>query len=88
MYQIDEFVADIGNVEYTADPTKIRVKSRDRYAVSPLLKQMLEGKWRKPGVWNMEQFDPDGFMADLNSHGLPWQFIELTPDQAGELRVL
>jgi len=45
-------------------------------------KQMLEGKWRKPGVWNMEQYDPDGFMADLNVHGLPWQFIELTPEQA------
>ncbi|WP_367872640.1 saccharopine dehydrogenase family protein [Luteolibacter sp. Populi] len=45
-------------------------------------KQMLEGKWRKPGVWNMEQYDPDSFMADLNVHGLPWQFIELTPEQA------
>ncbi|WP_035615408.1 saccharopine dehydrogenase family protein [Haloferula sp. BvORR071] len=45
-------------------------------------KQMLEGKWRKPGVWNMEQYDPDSFMADLNVYGLPWQFIELTPEQA------
>jgi FAD/FMN-containing dehydrogenase len=44
MYQIDEFAAAIGSVEYTADPAKIRIKSRDRYAVSPLLKQMLDGK--------------------------------------------
>ena len=29
-------------------------------------KQMLAGSWRKPGVWNMEQHDPDAFMADLN----------------------
>lgn len=29
--------------------------------------------WRKPGVWNMEQFDPDPFMAALNSFGLPWR---------------
>jgi saccharopine dehydrogenase (NAD+, L-lysine-forming) len=36
-------------------------------------KMMLEGKWKKPGVWNMEQFDPDPFMTDLNLYGLPWQ---------------
>jgi saccharopine dehydrogenase (NAD+, L-lysine-forming) len=50
-------------------------------------KQMLEGKWRKPGVWNMEQYDPDPFMADLNVYGLPWQFIELTPEQAAGFEV-
>ena len=33
----------------------------------------------KPGVWNMEQFDPDPFMADLNSYGLPWEVVELKP---------
>ena len=46
-------------------------------------KQMLAGSWRKPGVWNIEQHDPDSFMADLNTHGLPWQCIELTREQAG-----
>ncbi|MEL0586061.1 MAG: saccharopine dehydrogenase family protein [Candidatus Thiodiazotropha sp. (ex. Lucinoma kazani)] len=35
-------------------------------------KMILEGKWRQPGVWNMEQFDPDPFMQDLNRYGLPW----------------
>lgn len=35
-------------------------------------KMMLEGKWMKAGVWNMEQFNPDPFMADLNAFGLPW----------------
>jgi saccharopine dehydrogenase (NAD+, L-lysine-forming) len=40
-------------------------------------KMMLEGKWKKPGVWNMEQFDPDPFMADLNQYGLPWEVLEL-----------
>ncbi len=39
-------------------------------------KMMLEGKWMKPGVWNMEQLDPDPFMADMNEYGLPWQVIE------------
>ncbi|MBB5211333.1 saccharopine dehydrogenase family protein [Microbulbifer hydrolyticus] len=36
-------------------------------------KMMMEGKWMKPGVWNMEQLDPDPFMEDLNKYGLPWQ---------------
>jgi saccharopine dehydrogenase (NAD+, L-lysine-forming) len=35
-------------------------------------KLMLEGVWRKPGVWNVEQLDPDPFMAELNRQGLPW----------------
>lgn len=35
-------------------------------------KLMLTGKWRAPGVFNMEEFDPDPFMEDLNRHGLPW----------------
>ncbi|MEZ5530717.1 MAG: saccharopine dehydrogenase family protein [Porticoccaceae bacterium] len=39
-------------------------------------KMILEGKWLKPGVWNMEQMDPDPFMEDMNKHGLPWTVIE------------
>ncbi len=41
---------------------------------------MLTGQWMKPGVWNMEQFDPDPFMAALNKHGLPWTDIETDID--------
>ena len=40
-------------------------------------KMMLEGKWKKPGVWNIEQFDPDPFMEDMNKYGLHWEVIEL-----------
>jgi saccharopine dehydrogenase (NAD+, L-lysine-forming) len=36
-------------------------------------KMMLTETWLRPGVWNMEQFDPDPFMADLNTYGLPWK---------------
>jgi saccharopine dehydrogenase (NAD+, L-lysine-forming) len=39
-------------------------------------KMMLEGKWKQPGVWNMEQMDPDPFMEDLNNYGLPWTLAE------------
>ena len=38
---------------------------------------MLNGTWRKPGVFNLEQFDPDPFMELLTKHGLPWQVTEL-----------
>ncbi len=34
---------------------------------------VMNGTWNKPGVWNMEQFDPDPFMDALNQWGLPWQ---------------
>jgi saccharopine dehydrogenase (NAD+, L-lysine-forming) len=50
-------------------------------------KQLLAGAWRKPGVWNMEQHDPDSFMADLQVHGLPWRCLELTPAQAASFQV-
>jgi saccharopine dehydrogenase (NAD+, L-lysine-forming) len=50
-------------------------------------KQLLAGAWRQPGVWNMEQLDPDGFMADLMAHGLPWQCRELTQAQAEAFQV-
>lgn len=31
----------------------------------------LTGKWKKPGVYNVEEFDPDPFMEQLNKQGLP-----------------
>ena len=34
---------------------------------------MLKGIWKKPGVFNVEEFDPDPFMEALNICGLPWQ---------------
>jgi saccharopine dehydrogenase (NAD+, L-lysine-forming) len=38
---------------------------------------IVEGHWKKPGVWNMEQLDPDLFMEDMNKYGLPWHIVEL-----------
>jgi len=32
----------------------------------------LTGKWSKPGVHNVEEFDPDPFMEQLSKQGLPW----------------
>lgn len=33
---------------------------------------VLTGKWKNPGVYNVEEFDPDPFMDALNKFGLPW----------------
>ncbi|PID76093.1 MAG: saccharopine dehydrogenase [Deltaproteobacteria bacterium] len=42
---------------------------------------MVKKIWMQPGVYNVEQFDPDPFMQELNSNGLPWQIS----DFSGEL---
>jgi Saccharopine dehydrogenase and related proteins len=34
---------------------------------------VMNGTWNKPGVHNIEEFDPDPFMDALNQWGLPWQ---------------
>ncbi len=39
-------------------------------------KLLLEGQWKKPGVYNVEEFDPDPYMEALNRYGLPWQVEE------------
>ncbi|WP_129138601.1 saccharopine dehydrogenase family protein [Modicisalibacter coralii] len=41
---------------------------------------MLEGLWKGDGVFNVEQLDPDPFMARIGDMGLPWQVVELDPD--------
>lgn len=33
---------------------------------------LINGTWNKPGVYNVEEFDPDPFMSALNQWGLPW----------------
>ena len=45
----------------------------------------LTGKWVKPGVHNVEEFDPDPFLETLAGNGLPWTVetdgdIEFTED--------
>jgi saccharopine dehydrogenase (NAD+, L-lysine-forming) len=39
---------------------------------------MLTRVWQGPGVYNVEQLDPDRFMEALNKYGLPWQIVEHT----------
>ncbi|MCL2396807.1 MAG: saccharopine dehydrogenase family protein [Defluviitaleaceae bacterium] len=34
---------------------------------------MMDGRWKGAGVFNVEEMDPDPFMAELNKWGLPWR---------------
>lgn len=34
---------------------------------------VVQGLWEKPGVYNVEEMDPDPFMNALNVWGLPWK---------------
>ena len=33
---------------------------------------VMDKVWKKPGVFNVEEFDPDPYMDMLNRYGLPW----------------
>ena len=35
-------------------------------------KMFLTGQWSKPGVYNVEEFNPDPFLEALGQSGLPW----------------
>lgn len=34
---------------------------------------VMNGTWRKPGVFTVDELDPDPFMEALSKYGLPWQ---------------
>ncbi len=38
-------------------------------------KLMMNGTWMKPGVYNVEELNPDPFMAEIGKYGLPWNEI-------------
>ena len=40
-------------------------------------KLMVEGVYKGKGVYNIEEFNPDPFMDELNKQGLPWHIKEL-----------
>ncbi|MFV0435857.1 MAG: saccharopine dehydrogenase family protein [Desulfopila sp.] len=39
---------------------------------------MVKGLWCGQGVFNVEQLDPDPFLDQLSSNGLPWQVVDFT----------
>jgi saccharopine dehydrogenase (NAD+, L-lysine-forming) len=44
-------------------------------------KMIADKKWFKEGVHNMEEFDAKPFLEELNKQGLPWEIIELNPEE-------
>ncbi len=42
-------------------------------------KMILEGKWMGKGVFNVEEFDPDPFLAEIGKYGLPWNELIDSP---------
>ena len=45
-------------------------------------KMICDKTWLKPGVWNMEQCDPDPFLKDLAAYGLPWTCVDVTDQES------
>lgn len=45
-------------------------------------RMILSKLWQSAGVWNMEEMDPDPFMLALNEYGLPWEVMELMPEES------
>ncbi|GAB4569995.1 MAG: saccharopine dehydrogenase family protein [Haliangiales bacterium] len=39
---------------------------------------MLTKTWRRDGVYNIEEFDPEPFMKALTEHGLPWHVKDVS----------
>jgi saccharopine dehydrogenase (NAD+, L-lysine-forming) len=37
---------------------------------------ILTGQWRKAGVYNMEQLEPEPFLEGIARYGLPWHIKE------------
>ncbi|MGE3143826.1 MAG: saccharopine dehydrogenase family protein, partial [Hyphomonadaceae bacterium] len=38
---------------------------------------MVSGKWKGPGVFNIEELDPDPFLERLGPAGLPWHVMDM-----------
>ncbi|MDR2080944.1 MAG: saccharopine dehydrogenase family protein, partial [Campylobacteraceae bacterium] len=48
-------------------------------------KLVMEERWSGKGVLNMENFNAKPFMEELNKQGLPWEIIEMKPDESFEV---
>jgi carboxynorspermidine synthase len=50
-------------------------------AVTAVLLYLL-GAWSRPGLWNIEQLDPDPFLALMPRVGLTWDVLEVSDESA------
>jgi hypothetical protein len=70
-YPIADFIADIGDIEHSVDAMTIRRKSRDRYAVSPMLRKSLEGKYADVVVSPADKAEVIKVVAAAVKHRVP-----------------
>ena len=49
-------------------------------------KLVTTGVWSGKGVFNLEEFDAKPFMDELNKQGLPWEILELDPNDTLEVK--
>ena len=90
----DEGISDnMGNSKIFDEKCGLQEKAQgslldinDRSAFSSLPHLSRKAEFQGAGVWNMEQNDPDPFMAELNKQGLPYVVLEI--DSNGDSKVL
>ncbi|MGL1903057.1 MAG: saccharopine dehydrogenase family protein [Fibrobacterales bacterium] len=71
---MDYFVYN--NCDHAACYTEVKAQAVGYTTGVPAMigaKMLLTGVWSGAGVFNVEEFDPDPFMDDLNFYGLPWK---------------
>jgi FAD/FMN-containing dehydrogenase len=78
MYPIAEFCGDLGGIAHSLDPMTIRIKSRDRYLISPLLRQALAGKTADVVVSPLDKDELKQVVTAAARHRIP-----LTPRGGG-----
>ena len=90
----DEGISDnMGNSKIFDEKCGLQEKAQgslldinDRSAFSSLPHLSRKAEFQGAGVWNMEQNDPDPFMAELNIQGLPYVVLEI--DSKGQSKIL
>ena len=78
MSNLEDFAAALGDIPHTTDPRTIRVKSRDRFSLSPLLVKTLTGKTAEIVVTPRTRDDVLAVARAAYDHGVP-----LTPRGTG-----
>ena len=64
-----------GNPETTTGGNALKFYASVRLDIRKATAVSYTHLWKKPGVWNVEEFDPDPFMEQVNKQGLPWHEV-------------
>lgn len=78
MSSLEGFISELGNIPVSTDPAVIAAKSRDAYALSPLLKKTLRGRLAEAVVSPRSKTELAIILSAAWRHG-----VALTPRAAG-----